>query len=167
MKGGHCGLCLGKRACSLWLDRGPVLGTGEGRDQEDRQRRGQTRWALNAKLRAVGATEILFLCYQGSGTSFHLRKTTVVTGRRQIKGAQMSRKQWHSAGLCPSIRLPTPTLPFPADLGTPIPAKHPDQCGLRCQLSHQDLRAHLWPEAKLEVRGQRGILGSGWGRGRS
>lgn len=159
--------CVWGSEHALWLDRGPVLGTGEGRDQEDRQGRGQARWALNAKLRAVGATEILFLCYQGSGTRFHLRKMTVVTGRRQIKEAQMSRKQWHSAGLCPSIRLPTPTLPFPADLGTPIPAKHPDQCGLCCQLSHQDLRAHLWPEAKLEVRGQRGILGSGWGRGRS
>lgn len=66
----------------------------------------------------------------------------------------------------PSIGLSAPTLPFPADLGTPISAKHPDQCGLRCQLSHQDLRAHLRPEAKLEVRSQTGALGSGWERGR-
>lgn len=60
------------------------------------------------------------------------------------------------AGLCPSIGLSAPTLPFLADPGTPIPAQHSDQCGLRCQLSHQGLRAHLWPEAKFEVRGQRG-----------
>lgn len=73
--------CVWGSEHALWLDRGPVLGSGEGRDQEDRQGRGQAWWALNAKLRAVGATEILFLCYQGSGTSFHLRKMTVVTGR--------------------------------------------------------------------------------------
>lgn len=56
----------------------------------------------------MGAIDILFLCYQGSGTSFHFRKMALVTGRRQIKGAQISSKQWHPelASAPPFIFLP-------------------------------------------------------------
>lgn len=41
MKGRHYDLGLGKCGCSLWLHRGPVSGGNEGRDQENRQSRGQ------------------------------------------------------------------------------------------------------------------------------
>lgn len=102
-----------------------------------------------------GAVEGLCWCYQRKETGFHFRKVAVVAGRRQVKGPEWQQAVGPRADLLPSMGLSAPTLPFPADLGTPIPAKYPDQCGLRCQLSHQDLRAHLWPEAKLEVRGQR------------
>jgi hypothetical protein len=100
------------------------------------------------------------LLNQRIGQIPNVKRWPWLQARDKGKGSDEQVVTGPSANLCPSI-----ALPFPAHVGTPIPAKCPDQRGLCCQLSHQDLWAHLWPEAKFEVRGQRNGPGLSRGRG--
>lgn len=58
-----------------------MLGNSEGRDQED-SRTGQGPGLEGFECSGLGgAMQVLFLCYQGSGMDFQLRKMALVASR--------------------------------------------------------------------------------------